>query len=154
MRTVLERTTQKAEKRLYRGGIFTVRVSSKESNNAIVVAEFESVAGCEPPRHVHHREDEIFILKEGTVTFFIGDDIVQAVAGDIVYLPVNVPHHFKFTSDKIKATLVATPGNIENFFLQISEPYEGTEIPPASAPTQEELSNFGELYKSFGMELL
>src|SRR6478735_10689542 len=104
MTTVLE-TTKKNNKRLFAGTIFTFRVTNKESNGSIMVADFEGTPGTEPPRHVHTIEDEVFIIKKGNVTFFVGEDIIQAGPGDTILLPVNVPHHFKITSDKVIGTL-------------------------------------------------
>jgi quercetin dioxygenase-like cupin family protein len=154
MTTVLERTTATENRRLFPGTIFNIRVTAEESNNAISIADYEAISGSEPPRHVHTVEDEIFIIKEGTITFFRGDDIVEAGAGDIVFLPVNVPHHFKITSEKVKGTLIATPGNIESFFRQLSVPYEGDTIPPVTPPTDKQISYFVSLTESFGMKFV
>ncbi len=41
-----------------------------------------------------HAYDEVFIVLEGSVTFTVGDEIVQANAGDTVVGPANVPHAF------------------------------------------------------------
>jgi quercetin dioxygenase-like cupin family protein len=142
------------DRMLFPGTIFTIRVSSEESNNAIVVADFEAIPGSEPPRHVHTREDEIFIITEGTATYFVGDDIINATAGDTVYLPVNVPHHFKITSDIVKGTLIATPGNIEHFFKTFSVPFDGIEIPPVLPPSEEQIKYFVAVTESYGMRFV
>ena len=154
MTTVHERTTETENRRLYPGTIFNILVSAGESNNAIAIADYEAIPGSEPPRHVHSIEDEIFILKEGSITFFRGDDIIEAGAGDTVFLPVNVPHHFKITSEKVKGTLIATPGNIETFFRLLSVPYDGDTIPPVTPPTDEQINFFVSLTESFGMKFV
>ena len=153
MTTVLE-TTKTNDKRLFAGTIFTFRVTNEESNGSIMVADFEGTPGTEPPRHVHTIEDEVFIIKKGTVTFFVGDDIIQAGAGDTILLPVNVPHHFKITSDKVIGTLIATPGNIEDFFRQLSVPYDGNGIPSLTPPTEEQIKHFVSVTESFGMNFV
>ena len=41
-----------------------------------------------------HPYEEVFVVQEGTATFTIGDDVVQATAGQIVVVPAGVPHKF------------------------------------------------------------
>lgn len=153
MTTVSAKAT-KAGRRLFPGMIYDIRVSSSESNGSICIADLQAIPGCEPPRHVHHNEDEVFILKEGTATFFIGDDIVNAAPGDVVLLPVNVPHHFTITSAKVKATIIMTPGKLEEFFEALSVPFEGDEVPPVTPPTEEQVKYFVQTTESFGMKFV
>jgi len=136
------------------GMVFNITLSNAESNGSIVIADFEAVPGCEPPRHIHTLEDEVFIIKEGTITFFIGDDIVPAKEGDTVFLPKNIAHHFSITSDFLKAIVMATPGNIEHFFRSIAMPYNGATVPPVQIPTQEELTHFVKQTEAYGMQFV
>jgi mannose-6-phosphate isomerase-like protein (cupin superfamily) len=50
------------------------------------------------PGHVvklhQHPYEEIFIIQEGSSTFTVGDQTVEAHAGQIVIAPANVPHKF------------------------------------------------------------
>jgi len=46
------------------------------------------------PRLHRHPYAEVFIVQEGTVTFTVGDDTVEAFAGQIVIGPAGVPHKF------------------------------------------------------------
>ena len=41
-----------------------------------------------------HPYTETFIIEEGQATFTVGDDTIDASAGDIVVAPANVPHAF------------------------------------------------------------
>ncbi len=157
--TTTQTITQTAKNLTYRrfampGMIFNIRLSSAETNGKIVIADFEGIPGCEPPRHLHTREDEIFMITEGEITFFIGDDIVQATNGDTVFLPKNVPHHFVITSDVLKAVVMATPGRIEHFFRSLSFPYDGEEIPVPEIPTQKEVDHFVNQTHAYGMEFV
>ncbi|HMF73612.1 MAG TPA: cupin domain-containing protein [Flavitalea sp.] len=136
------------------GILFNILVSCEESNGAIVIAEIQAVPGCEPPRHVHTKEDEVFIIREGSITFFIGDDIIQAKAGDTVYMPVNVPHHFAITSEVASGYMLATPGNIEHFFRSISMVTDDKVISPVQVPTEEQVNHFISQTIAFGMEFV
>ena len=50
------------------------------------------------PGHVvrlhQHPYQEIFIIQEGSSTFTIGDQTIEAQTGQIVIAPANVPHKF------------------------------------------------------------
>ncbi len=49
--------------------------------------------GDDPGLH-RHPYAETFIVQEGEATFTVGDDTVEARAGDIVVAPADVPHGF------------------------------------------------------------
>ncbi len=53
----------------------------------------ESPPGGGPVLHTHPYE-EIFVMLEGEATFTVGDATIEAVAGEIVVAPANVPHKF------------------------------------------------------------
>lgn len=157
MTTTIERTTAtdlSCRRFAMPGNIFNIRLSNAESNGTIVIADFEGVPGCEPPRHVHTLEDEIFIIQQGAIHFFIGDDTVEAKEGDTVFLPRNVPHHFVIQTPLFKAIVMASPGNIEHFFRSISIPYDDILIPSPQIPTKEELDYFVQQVESYGMQFI
>jgi quercetin dioxygenase-like cupin family protein len=139
------------ERRAYPGGIYTVLVPASATNNRIFMAEVESIPGSEPPRHVHEREDEIAILKEGKITFFVGHEIIHAEAGDTVFLPKNIPHHFIITSDYARTILITTPGDFEHFFKARSVIYDGIEIPETEIPTQAYIDKMERLMVAYGL---
>jgi len=50
--------------------------------------------GAGPRLHVHPY-DETFIIIEGRARFFVGEEIVEASAGEVVLGPAGVPHRFE-----------------------------------------------------------
>ena len=50
------------------------------------------VADAAAPLHVHHREDETFLILEGEATVTVGDLEVEAWAGDLEIGPRGLPH--------------------------------------------------------------
>ena len=86
--------------------------------------------GATAPLHVHHREDEEFLVIDGEVRFILGDQRLHAHAGDLVFLPREVPHAYLVTSETARAVGSATPGGFESFFAELGTPVE----PGASAP--------------------
>jgi mannose-6-phosphate isomerase-like protein (cupin superfamily) len=49
--------------------------------------------GSGPELH-EHPYAEVFVIQEGAVTFTVGEDTIEATAGQIVVVPAGVPHKF------------------------------------------------------------
>ena len=47
------------------------------------------------PRLHKHPYPETFIIRNGRVRFTVGDETIEAAAGQIVVCPANVPHKFE-----------------------------------------------------------
>jgi quercetin dioxygenase-like cupin family protein len=54
--------------------------------------------GTGPNLHKHPYE-EIFFVQAGAVTFTVGDDSIDATAGDILIVPPDTPHRFECRSE-------------------------------------------------------
>jgi mannose-6-phosphate isomerase-like protein (cupin superfamily) len=59
-----------------------------------VLAYGNETLGEGPRLHVHPY-DETFVVIEGHARFFIGDEVIDATAGDIVLGPKGIPHRFE-----------------------------------------------------------
>ncbi len=71
------------------------RFEGHQIGTDVTVLFFSSdVIGSGPVLHVHPY-DEVFILREGRALFTIGEDEIEAEAGDIMLGPANVPHKFR-----------------------------------------------------------
>ncbi len=53
----------------------------------------ETAPGGEAPLHRHDYE-ELFIVHAGRGTYTVGEEIVEAGAGDVVLIPSGVPHRY------------------------------------------------------------
>jgi quercetin dioxygenase-like cupin family protein len=51
-------------------------------------------AGGGMPRHTNEVEHEQFVLA-GRARISLGDDVVEVVSGDAVYIPAGVPHSYE-----------------------------------------------------------
>ena len=52
-----------------------------------------NLPGTGPSLH-RHPYDETFIVEDGTVTFTVGDETIEATGGDILVVPAHTPHAF------------------------------------------------------------
>jgi len=74
------------------------------------------------PYHRHAREDEYSYVLEGRMGALLGDDVVYAEAGDLVYKPRNQWHTFWNAGDSPCRVLeiIAQPG-FEHFFNELGD---------------------------------
>jgi quercetin dioxygenase-like cupin family protein len=125
--------------RAYQGGYFEVLVAPDKTDGSFALLDMQLPRGAEPPRHVHTREDETFYLLEGNITFHIGDEVIHAQAGQTVFAPRQVPHHFHIESEAVRFLTLITPGQFAEHFLQSSVPVaaRGPLTPPQGPPPAE-----------------
>lgn len=84
-----------------------------------------------PGLHVHTREDEATFVISGVLTFVVGDRRFEAGAGQLVWLPREVPHTFANLHDEPAwAFGVTTPAGLEGMFAQQAEYFAGLQGPP------------------------
>ncbi len=73
--------------------------------------------GAGPPLHVH-TYDEVFIIRQGRARFTVGDEMLEAGAGDIVFGPANVAHKFENIG----------PGRLETTDIHLSDHFAQIEL--------------------------
>ncbi|HET8804884.1 MAG TPA: cupin domain-containing protein [Gaiellales bacterium] len=77
------------------------------------------------PLHLHEREDEYSYVLEGRMGAQLGDDVVFAEAGDLVFKPRNQWHTFWNAGDTPCRILeIISPAGFEHFFRELSERLE------------------------------
>jgi quercetin dioxygenase-like cupin family protein len=113
------------------GAMVVVHVQAAQSGGRLGAWESEETLGDRLPLHVHTREHEQVVLLEGTITFWVGDQVHHLVAGDTLALPRGVPHAHLVTSRTARTLTVATPGGFERLFTDLGVPaLPGTTAPP------------------------
>ena len=98
------------------GGTFSVLLDGAATDGQLTVGRFRVAKGEAPPFHMHTREDEIFLLIKGSALVWSGDRQYELGEGGIVFLPKNVPHGYRITSDEADLLMIATPSGIEGMF--------------------------------------
>ena len=73
------------------------------------------------PLHRHTREDEYSFVLEGRMGALLGDDVVEAGPGDLVFKPRNQWHTFWNAGDEPCRILeIISPAGFERFFQELS----------------------------------
>jgi mannose-6-phosphate isomerase-like protein (cupin superfamily) len=74
------------------------------------------------PLHRHTREDEYSYVLEGRMGALLGDDVVEAGPGDLVFKPRNQWHTFWNAGDEPCRILeIISPAGFEDFFRELSD---------------------------------
>ena len=72
------------------------------------------------PLHLHTREDEYSYVLEGRMGALLGDDVVEAGPGDLVFKPRNQWHTFWNAGDEPCRILeIIAPAGFEDFFREL-----------------------------------
>lgn len=98
---------------------FAIRIASSDTNGRYTSLEVVA-QGSGPPLHIHHNEDEHFIILEGSVCFICGVHQFEASAGESVTIPKGVKHTWRISSSKpARMLLTFAPGGFEKAFTAV-----------------------------------
>ena len=69
-----------------------------------------------------HEEDDVFFVIEGTMSFFVGAEWIDAPKGSLVIVPGGTPHDFENrTAQRASALNFSVPGDFEPSMEGIAE---------------------------------
>jgi mannose-6-phosphate isomerase-like protein (cupin superfamily) len=93
------------------------------------------------PLHRHAHEDEYSYVLEGRMGALLGDEVLQAGPGDLVFKPRGQWHTFWNAGDEPARILeIISPAGFEQYFAEAIDPTAGER-------------DFGELARRYGLEL-
>jgi mannose-6-phosphate isomerase-like protein (cupin superfamily) len=99
------------------GERFSIRVSSEETNGAYTMLEILAEHRNGTAMHVHEKEDEHFLILEGTGHFANGDQRVDVPAGARITVSKGVPHCWcNLSETPLRMLVVFTPGGFDELF--------------------------------------
>lgn len=97
------------------------------------------------PVHTHRKEDEYSYVLEGRVGVQLGDGVLEAGAGELVFKPRGVPHAFWNAGDEPARLLeIISPAGFENYFRELA---------PLLAATQRDETAIGEVVERYELDI-
>jgi mannose-6-phosphate isomerase-like protein (cupin superfamily) len=84
------------------------------------------------PLHRHNREDEYSYVLEGRMGALLGDEVLEAGPGDLVFKPRNQWHTFWNAGEEPARVLeIISPAGFESYFAELAALGGGAEADPA-----------------------
>ena len=73
------------------------------------------------PMHTHRHEDEYTYVLEGEIGVQVGEEVLLARPGDLVFKPRGVPHAFWNPADEpARALEIISPAGFEQYFAELA----------------------------------
>jgi mannose-6-phosphate isomerase-like protein (cupin superfamily) len=114
----------------FNGGLGLFKATTEMTDGRFAAMELLAPKGFASPLHVHHNEDEFFLVLSGEVRVQHGETIVEAIAGSLVYGPRGVAHAFHIDSEEARLLLLFGPAGVEAFFRDGGKPAGSLGLPP------------------------
>lgn len=96
-------------------------LSAEATGGKMSIVDSLSPVGSGPPRHVHEREDEIFVIVTGQCKFWLEGEELRRGPGETVFIPRGSEHTFQIVGDvSCRHLVILTPGGFEGFFAEMA----------------------------------
>lgn len=114
--------------RVYNCGTMTAifKADENETNEKYSISEWWLEPNSDGPgAHSHDENDEVFYVLEGTTSFLVGDNWIDAEKGAFLRIPARTIHDFKNKTDKKTGVLnFFIPGGFERNMPSIVKWFE------------------------------
>jgi mannose-6-phosphate isomerase-like protein (cupin superfamily) len=108
------------------------KADGDETANRYSISEWWLDAHTKGPGPHSHPEDDVFFVIEGTMSFFVGGEWIEAPKGSFVLVPGGSTHDFENRSAARAGALnISAPGNFEEMMPGIAQWF--LENPPGHA---------------------
>ena len=114
----------------FNGGLGLLRATAKLTDGRFAAMELLAPKGFASPLHIHRDEDEFFLVLSGEVRVRHGEEVIEAVAGSLVYGPRGIAHAFRVDSLEARLLLFFGPAGVEGFFREAGKPARSRGLPP------------------------
>lgn len=113
------------------GNEILFKLSTEQTGGALSLGLATTAPGKGVPPHVHHREEEIFLILEGQYRFLIDGEWTENVGpGSVVFLPRGCEHTFEVVSETPgKHWTLQTPSGFERYFKLAGEAFTADGTP-------------------------
>jgi mannose-6-phosphate isomerase-like protein (cupin superfamily) len=103
-------------------GELLVRIPGDHTGGALSVVEMRLAPGSVGAApHVHHGHQEYFVVREGVMTFDLGDASREVGPDGMVTVPRGLPHGFRNdTAQWVTAIGMFTPAGYEQYFRDVA----------------------------------
>jgi quercetin dioxygenase-like cupin family protein len=118
------------------GNLWNILISADQTLGTFTLMDQTMPEGAGPTSHVHERMHEGFYVIAGEITYTVGVDEQELVAGPgaAVWIPPGTPHAFTVTSGPCRALNFYAPGGFDDHFPFLATPATQKTLPPDNLP--------------------
>ena len=122
--------------------------TGKETDGQYFLFEGIIPPGGGPPPHIQTREEELFYVLDGEITFYVEGEEVVAPKGTFINMPKGVKHNFRNqSSETAKMLFLFSPAGIEGLFDEMVKDQDMANHPEGAIAALNELGeNYGVTY--------
>jgi mannose-6-phosphate isomerase-like protein (cupin superfamily) len=134
----------------YQLGTGKWKLTTNQTGGSIAICEFNTKDTTDwnwVPSHTHTREDELWYIIEGELTFKINNQIQTAGPGSLVFSPRNTRHAYRISKAPMRYLLMLTPAGIDLLFLEVDS--ISRRFPRGSAEWKKRITSLSEKYGSY-----
>ncbi len=92
-----------------------------ETGGAMAIVDTVAPPRSGPPRHVHHAEDETFVVLSGEIEAWLDGKSLTLGPGESAMIPRGAEHTFRVIGDQpCRKLVILTPGGFEGFFADMA----------------------------------
>lgn len=117
--------------------LVSIPVSFRDGADGLSVVENWAPHGDSPPLHIHHTQDELFVVLEGRLRILQAGAEITLTAGQRALAPKGVAHTYRVESDGAHFLAITRGGDFETMVRKASRKAAHSDLPPAAAPTPE-----------------
>ena len=123
------------------------KLTGDNTGGARTITMAEVPPGHGPPHHVHHSDDEVFLIIEGQYRFLVDGVWKDVGPNGLVFLPRDCPHTFvNAGSTTSRHWAILWPSGFETFYARCAEVFA------AKGPPDRE--RLGQISREHGYEFL
>jgi quercetin dioxygenase-like cupin family protein len=93
-------------------GRYNIKVRSEHTRGRLSQIHVTDEGGAASPMHIHRDYDETYYLIDGEMTFYVGDEQIEAGTGSYNFVPQGVPHAFLVRSERAEFLLTFAPAGL------------------------------------------
>jgi quercetin dioxygenase-like cupin family protein len=138
------------------GVLATIKATAEKTDGRYALVEILAPDGYGSVLHVHHQEDEGFYILEGEMTFYVGEQTINAHPCSFLFGPKDIPHAFTVDSGPARLLFVFTPAGLEAGIREMGEPARSLTVPPQpeEPPDEAEMERLAAIGARYGAEIL
>lgn len=102
--------------RWFDGVDLRILLDAAKTSGQLAVVEEVITKPHATPLHMHPADEQTFIVVEGSLRVWVGDDRHDVAAGGIAFLPRGMPHAVRVTSTPTRLLVLGTPAGEEELY--------------------------------------